>query len=305
MAKPAKTGKSKAKARPSPGKQAKPAKKAKHRPQPATATATAAHAERFDRVPYELPVMDLGEAISLATALLAAGPAKPTPAIVEEARRVTNARDRAKSVAARGGADEPSTDARAYDAAMDRAWATFVRRIQDHIELPAAHHGHAPDAARIYAIVRDLSILKLNYLAEFAQIGGHLDAMKREGLLDAARTLAGTEFVDEVLRCHGEYGQALGLMGPPVAAAESDSVRDRGEARNVLIDSIAEYTVQVMALARAGRPDSWGPVHKALKPIAELRARVARTHRTHEAAKARPAHPPVVKPEPPQAEQPA
>jgi hypothetical protein len=244
--------------------------------------------------------MDLEDAVALANALLAVKPADAGPAVVEETRRVAAARDRAKAVHEDhdGG---PSIDVRAYDAAMDRAWATFVRRIQDHVELPAEHHGHAPEAARIHAVVRDLSILKLNYLAEFAQIGGHIDALKREGLLDAARALAGTEFVDEVLRCHGEYGRALGLMGTPTPGA--DGARDRGEARNVLVDAVAEYSLHVLALARAGQPASWPAVQKALQPIAELRGRIARSHRTQEPPRVRPVHPPVVRTEQVQAEQ--
>ncbi len=274
---------------------AKPVKKGSSKPKAkskvAKRSAALSHTERFDRGRYELPLMDLGEAIALATSLLAVKPGKPTPAIIEEGRHVAAARDRALAVKKAQGGKTEALDARAYDVAMDRAWATFVRRIQDHVELPAEHHGHAPDAARIYAIVRDLSILKLNYLAEFAQIGGHIDALKREGLIDAARQLAGTEFVDEVLRCHGEYGQALGVMGAP--AATDGKPADRGEARNALTEAIAEYTVQVMALARAGRPDGWSAVDKALKPIAELRAKVARTHRTHAAPQKHAPHPPV------------
>ena len=274
----------------------------KARPKPAKGNkptvVASAHAERFERDAYELPVMDLGEALALAGALLAAKPAKPTPPIAEELKRMTAARERAQAVQKRQGSGSESVDARSYDVAMDRAWATFVRRIQDHIELPAEHHGHAPDAVRIYAIVSDLSILKLNYLAEFAQIGARLDAMKREGLLEAARALAGTEFVDEVLRCHGEYGQALGVFGAPAAQTEDTEetakAHDRGEARNALIEAMAEYAVQVMALARAGRPDSWAPVNKALKPIVDLRARVAGRRRTQAAVKAKPQHPPVV-----------
>jgi hypothetical protein len=246
-------------------------------------------------------MMDLGEAIALASSLVSAKLAKATPAIDEELRRVSAARSRAQSIRERLGAGNSaaSVDARAYDVAMDRAWETFVRRIEDHVELPAEHHGHSPDGARIYAIVSDLSILKLNYLAEFAQIGARLDSMKREGLLEAARMLAGTEFVDEVLRCHAEYGRALGVMGAPRDAAVDGREQDRGEARNALSDAIAEYAVQVLALARAGQADSWPPVAKALKPILDLRTRMAGERRTQAAPRQPPAHPPVPAPAPP------
>lgn len=244
--------------------------------------------ERFDRNAYDLPVMDLSEAVALATAVLAARPSKAAPSVVEEARRVTAARDRARAVQ-KGGAG--SVDARAYDVAMDRAWATFVRRVQDHVELPAARRADAADVARIYGIVSDLSILKLNYLAEFAQIGARLDALKREGLLEVARTLVGDAFVDEVLLCHGEYGQALGITTAPPSNA--NVVVDRGEARLALVEAIAEYAVQVMAQARAGRLESWTPATKALAPIAALRARQQRADRAPPPAPPRAPHPPV------------
>jgi len=247
---------------------------------PAAKADVQASQERFDRTAYDLPVMDLAEAVSLATALLAARPSKPATAVVEEAKRVTAARDRARALQKTRAGGSASVDARAYDVAMDRAWVTFVRRIQDHVELPPARRTDAADVARIYGIVSDLSILKLNYLAEFAQIGARLDSLKREGLLEMARALAGTAFVDEVLFCHGEYGQALGLM--PAASPKAGDIVDRGEARLALVEAIAEYAVQVMAQARAGRSESWRPVAKALGPIAELRARRKRTHRAPE-----------------------
>lgn len=234
--------------------------------------------ERFDRAAYELPVMDLAEAVALASALLASRPSKAAPAVVEEAKRVTAARDRARAAQKAQGDGAMSLDARAYDVAMDRAWATFVRRIQDHVELPAARRTDAADTARIYAIVSDLSILKLNYLAEFAQIGARLDSLKREGLLDVARALAGAAFVDEVLFCHGEYGEALGRM-PSAPAGEDVHALARGEARLSLVEALTEYTIQVMAQARAGRAESWAPVAKALAPIAALRARQKHAHR--------------------------
>jgi hypothetical protein len=282
---------------------ANPSARAKPTPRPnakrhaAKAETPASHG-RFDRAGYDLPVMDLAEAIALATALLAARPAKAAPAVVEEGKRVAAARDRARAVQGKQDGRSASVDARAYDVAMDRAWATFVRRIQDHVELPPARRTHAADVARIYGIVSDLSILKLNYLAEFAQIGARLDSLKREGLLEVARELAGAAFVDEVLRCHGEYGQALGLM--PAASTTADVVVDRGEARLALVEAIAEYTVQVMAQARAGRSESWAPVAKALGPIAELRARQQRAHRAPPAPPPRAPHPPVERPPSPE-----
>ena len=47
---------------------------------------------------------------------------------------------------------------------------------------------------------------------------------------------AGKVFVEEVLRCHGEYGKALGLMP---SAAPDEAIVDRGEARNALLEAIA------------------------------------------------------------------
>ena len=252
--------------------------------------------ERFDRDAYEVPVLELVDAVALASALLAAKPAKPNAVIVEEIKRLTEARDRARAVQKNRGAHGPAVDARAYDVAMDRAWATFVRRIQDHVELPGPRDAGTVEAVRIYTIVSDLSILKLNFLAEFAQIGARLDALKREGLLEVAGRLTGPAFLDEVLRCHGEYGQALGLMP---AGPEGEAILDRGEARNALAEAISEYAVQVMAQARAGQHDSWAPVRKALKPIMDLRLRRAREQHAHPAPAPRPVHPPIVRVEQP------
>jgi hypothetical protein len=254
-----------------------------------TSTSTST-AERFERRAYELPVMDLGEAIALATALLTATPAKAAPAIAEEARRIAAARDRGRAVQKSTPAGSDSVEARSHDVAMDRAWTTFVRRVEDHVELARPGRADAADLATIYAIVRDLSILKLNYLAEFAQIGARLDALKREGLLAAACVLTGAEFYDEVVRCHGAYGEALGIGSPSAPATKAV---DRGEARLALTEAIAEYAVQVMAQARAGRAESWAPVQKALRAIVDLRTRQEKTQRSHAPRPAPPAHPPL------------
>jgi hypothetical protein len=214
---------------------------------------------------------------------LAVKPAKAA-SIAEDARRLSAARDRAKKIAS----EEPV--AKPFDVAMDRAWATIVRRIRDHAELPVERHPEAITAAKVYAVVHDLSILKLNYLAEFAQIGARLDSLKREGLLDAARTFAGEAFIDEVLHCHAKYGEALGLMD---GSEEVKAPVERGVARLQLIEAISEYTYQVLALARAGHQDSWRVVRDALDPIVKLRDRQADDHRAKEPPRAPPPHPPI------------
>ena len=236
--------------------------------------------QRFDRTPYELPVLGLTDAVALATALLAANPRLGGP-LAEEAKRLAAARDQAMALGKGAGGDD--ADARSYDVAMDRAWSTFVRRIGDFAELPVARHLGATDAARVFAIVRDLSILELNYLAEFAQIGARIVDLKREGLLEAARDFAGAAFVDEVLHCHAAYGTALGVG--------DEKARARADARLTLLAVLGDYTFQVLALARAGRPESWTHVRASLRPIAELRARQAQTPRTP--AKRPPPHPPL------------
>lgn len=249
------------------------------------------YAERFDRSSYDVPPLDLSEATALATALLAARPRRQPQAIDEEAARLTAARDRARGALR---ADRPSLAARPFDVAMDRAWGTMVRRIQDFAELPAERFPEAVEASKVFALVQDLSILKLNYLAEFAQIGARIDALKREGYLDAARRFAGPEFLDEVLRCHAAYGEALGVFD----AAERDdepggSRPEPGAARLELVETIGEYTFQVLALARAGRPATWTVVQHALAPILELRARQAEQLRAQAPVQAPPAHPPL------------
>ncbi len=235
--------------------------------------------------------MELGEAVALAKELLAAKPARTTAAIAEEAERVRAAFDRANELRD-DSTEATSVLARPFDVAMDRAWATFVRRVQDYAELPAALHPDAVEATKVYAIVEDLSILKLNYLAEFAQIGSRLDALKREGLLDPARSFAGAPFFDEVLRCHAIYGEAIGVADAPTV---ENATPDRGNARLELVDAIGEYVVQTLATARAGNHESWSVVTGALAPIVELRARQAEELLAQPPPKTPRVHPPISK----------
>lgn len=51
------------------------------------------------------------------------------------------------------------------------------------------------------------------------------------------------------------------------------SQTDCGEARIALVEAIGEYVYQVMALARAGKPNTWTIVESALQPIVDLRAK--------------------------------
>ncbi len=269
--------------RPMPKAKAKAKAKAKTK---TTAKPKAGPAHRFERAAYDLPVLDLAEAIALAAALLRTKPAKAPAVVVEEATRLAKALARAKAVGHGG----EHADAKAYDVAMDRAWATFVRRIEDWTDLPIAQCPAAIEAAKVHRIVGDLSILKLNYLAEFAQIGARLDSLRREGMLDDAKRFAGDAFLDEVMRCHAAYGTALGVFDAP---EKKTSAADRGEARVALVEAIAEYTHHVTALARAGRPESWPAVETALAPIAALRTKRTDELRAPPPPKVPPAHPPV------------
>jgi len=247
-------------------------------------------APRFERGLYDLPVMDLREAVALASALVECASTEAGSAVHEECARLELARERAAAVLSMDG-PEASPDARAFDVAMDRAWATVVGRIQDHAELRVDLYPHAVDAAKVYAVVEDLSILKLNYLAEFAQIGARLDSLKREGLLADARSLAGEVFVDEVLRCHGEYGAALGALD---AGGDGPPVIDHGRARNGLTEAIGEYVTQVLAEARPGHDDAWSRAESTLAPLLELRDRQSEAVRAAPRVVAPPAHPPVM-----------
>jgi hypothetical protein len=280
--KPSKTqGKPKAKT------SAKPRTRAKAKPQPQPKAAHKGPAGTFDRAAYDLPLMDLGEAVALGTALLASKPARSAPAIAEEAARLATACGRARAFqkTAHAQPEEGLAAARPFDVAMDRAWATFVRRIEDHAELTAGG-----PAAKVYAIVHDLSILQLNFLAEFAQIGARLDSLRREGLLEDARDLAGSAFLEEVLRCHGEYGEAIGAGSRP---AEDGPSADQGAARLALTSAIAEYTYQVLATARVGHPESWTAVQAALAPIAAMTAKQKRERSAPRPKAPPPAHPAV------------
>lgn len=263
------------------GTKAKAATKARLAPRPARAPAKKVSAKArataapgpFSRESYDLPHLEGAEAVTLAKALYARRLSKPA-AVAEEAFRMGRALEAAKRA---------GTDAKAYDAAMDRSWATFVRRIQDHAELPVDRHPDAVVARQVYAIVRDLSILDLGFLAEFAQIGARLDALRREGLIDMAQVFAGKLFLDEVLHCHARYGEALGLGGDHRTEAAKT-----GEARHALVSAVEEYVVQALALARTDSES----VAKALAPILELKERqharlVGRPERKA------PAHPPI------------
>jgi len=236
--------------------------------------------ERFDRSTYDpLPLLDASEAIALGKSLLGSRPGKATPAVNAEATRLATALDRAK--AAHRGAGK---DAKSLDMAMDRAWVAFVRRIQDYADLPRERYPDAVDAAKCYAIVRDLSILRLNYLAEFAQIGARLDSLRREGLLDEARKFAGQPFYDEVMHCMKEYGEGIGATSP------SSRPEDDG-ARLALIGALHDYVFQVLAMAVTGKPTTFDPVKKALKPIVTFREKQQRPS-TPEPRKP-PPHPPI------------
>ena len=224
---------------------------------------------RFDRNAYALPHLDGAQAIALAEALRGKKLTKPA-AVGAEALRMASALKKAKAL---------GSDAKAFDAAMDRAWSTFVRRVRDFAELPLERHPDAALARQVYAIVKDLSILELSFLAEFAQIGARLDSLRREGLFTTAETLVGKAFLDEVMHCHAAYGLAIGA---------TQKVADRGEARHALVSAMHEYVVQALAFARA-QPAA---VEKALAPIVAFKDR-QHGQLSERPKKKPPAHPPT------------
>ncbi len=246
--------------------------------------------ERFDRTPYEpLPVMDLGDAIALATALNSAKPGGATPAVTEEAARMIVARDRAQTVLQSHLAVFKVEDLRPFDVSMDRAWATLVRRVGDHTEVSAERNENAARAAEIYEVIKGVTILKLDYFNEHTQITARLGLLEKNSMLSDVRELAGGVFLDNALFCLGEYGRAQGIT---VAKPDDPSrPRDRGEARLALVDQLGEYVAQLLPLARAGRSDTWEFVRKALMPIVDLRARQAARAKT--VAPLNPAAPPA------------
>ena len=70
-------------------------------------------------------------------------------------------------------------------------------------------------------------------------------------------------------------------------------IGENGSGKSNLIEAIAEYTYQVLALARAGRPDTWRVVREALESIVTVRSRQARELRASPPARRPPAHPPI------------
>lgn len=220
------------------------------------------------------PVMDVRGAVSLGVSLLSAAP-KDAPAPVKASAK----RLRTSVVAlqtAWGLAEAPmgvATTKRAADIATDNAWGCTEGRLDSYARLPASIYPKATRAREIHSVVfsKGLAFLTLDFPSQWAEGDRMLKLIAERGYEDDIDAIAGPEFLAEIKRTHAIYGKVLGVTQ---AADMPPEVRLAGPLRDVGA-AIVGYSLQLLAYA-AAEPKAEASVRKALRPIDNHRAAVAR-----------------------------
>ncbi len=229
----------------------------------------------FDRRAYERPpVVDVPSGLALARSLLTAKPADAPEGVEESAatlRAAADALDRSWQVHLSTG---ERTDSRVSDRRIDNAWAALIERIAPFLRLPPDRTPDVAVASQLMDVLAPdgLAALKTPYLSQWSFLDARLRRLASAGLVEAAERLAGTVFVEEVRQAFEEYGRTLGVTSPQPAATKLPNLL---EPLRDLLDAIDEYTVQVVALVRRGRPATVQLVRDALSPLDNLRRTAA------------------------------
>lgn len=168
----------------------------------------------------------------------------------------------------------PSDDNRPTRLALVNGWSAMVNRVEQYTRLPAERHPAQPVAVQLHGLLAPdgLAVAKATSRSLWSTVKSRLQVVRREGLDDDLRRIAGAEFVDEVNVCHRELGRVLHITEASEATAPGnllDLLREHSQA-------VSDYVVQVAATVKRNDPASVKAALDALKPIDDVREMAAR-----------------------------
>jgi hypothetical protein len=257
-------------------------------------------ATSFDFAPYQrIPQVTLEAALALARALLDARPVGLSQqvdlAAAELGQQVAEVE---LTVGSQPPSSSPCPQAQGHDlelegSGLDSLWETLRARLStwqgfEHPDLdPIIDGGEAPlaqvlangrakaERARRYLELvfgagglRFLRGSECERLASMAAILGRIEA---EGLAEGIDELAGPELLAALEGCQREHASRLGR--PLLRVVDELPALD--ELRVDLHRTTTAYLIAVLGLVRLREPETFAPVHRALRPVLVLRTQLS------------------------------
>ncbi|MCA9711305.1 MAG: hypothetical protein KDK70_36035 [Myxococcales bacterium] len=221
-----------------------------------------------------VPRINVASGLTLARALLAAVPERPSPEVLAAARALQADADALQAQWMAKQSARSAEDVRPYDHRLDRAWSVIERILACYSIFAPTHPGRVR-ADELHALLfpTGLTFTQLPYMEEHAQSDQRLSIIDEDGLSEDLERLVGRVFVHELRRAHEAYGAALDITraAPDEAPAGSLLVPLRALRR-----AISSYTLLLLAFAELDPDRNTESVRRALAPIDAQRSKNAR-----------------------------
>ena len=194
-----------------------------------------------------LPPLDLPSTLALCRQLLTESPSSPSPAVrnshLELQQQTLFASEEYRLLLA---SDEPR-DTRPIDLSADAAWSAIHRRLDAYASLPADRYPLADRArALLSRLFPDgLRFTQLEYGAQWVESEARIQTLlaDRGHLKAELASLAGSDFVDELLRTHSDYGDMVGATRRRTLRSKTDL----RALRLTLLDVASTHLLQLVA----------------------------------------------------------
>ena len=157
--------------------------------------------------------------------------------------------------------------ARAADRALDDAWGALQSWLLGWTKLPDGSHPNLQDARALYAALfpKGLQFLTLDFKDEWTESQNRVAQIVQLKLDLVFVALGGGAFLENLLRAHRSYGEALHITEGSSSSPEPDSLVRR--ALSTVHMALREYVAQVAATVRRTEPPSVATAAILLGPL--------------------------------------
>lgn len=223
----------------------------------------------------QLPPLSAGDALALATALVARMERGPLPPFLERsaAKVVTCLGNLREAMRQRAEAEADSGEVRIVDRDLDAAWGALLDLCRSYVDLPYEDNLVYAKAARtlVDALFYDgLKFTQLKVRDQWVESQTRLDLIESRGLQPLIEQLGGTVHLQTLRRAHDAYGRVLRITDQ-----SGESARQVASERKALSDAIRAYVLRVAAYGEDDDEQALVTSESLIAPLIEWRTRRA------------------------------